>query len=83
MPENKVEVISTATGQPKGTKEAAEMAESKPTWRVVCKYCRVPDYPSNMHCDAFTKEYYHERCRPSEVVKRVKFVKPNPYEYEG
>ena len=31
---------------------------------ATCKYCKVGDQKAQMHKDKYTKEYYHEWCRP-------------------
>jgi len=36
---------------------------------VECKYCDTEDKIDNFHEDKFTKEHYHEDCRPSRPKK--------------
>ena len=36
-----------------------------------CKYCGEVDAEENMHQDRFTKEFYHEDCRPQVKIRRA------------
>jgi len=38
---------------------------------ATCKYCRAVDQKSQMHKDRYTKEFYHEWCRPVQRVGSV------------
>jgi len=44
---------------------------------ATCKYCKIGDQKAQMHKDKFTKEFYHERCRPvpekenNEISKKI------------
>jgi len=40
-----------------------------------CKYCNKMDKVANMHCDKYTKEYYHEACRPFLMSERINFTR--------
>jgi len=41
-----------------------EIIEEVEVGMANCKYCRMYDQKSNMHKDKWTKEFYHEQCRP-------------------
>ena len=38
--------------------------------KPICKYCGKRDDAENMHQDKYTKEFYHDRCRPSFNLRR-------------